>query len=194
VISPYLCDFCYDHLEWQLGTLRLEHRQFLDSAVAAVHYTPPITSVLHALKYESVHGIGMWCAELIERTCEFPTAQAVCAVPLHRQRLAQRGYNQAGLIGQRLAELLQLPYLELLERPVMGQSQASTTNRDQRSAAARRYRPTPLLKKLFSTTQLPHSLLLVDDVITTGSTLDACARVLKQSGVTTVHGVGVAHG
>lgn len=177
-----------------MGTVTLEHREHLDSATAAVHYTPPITNVLHALKYDSVYGTGTWCAELIEKTCNLPAVEALTAVPLHRRRAAQRGYNQAELIARRLAYLLRIPYLELLERPVLGRSQASTTNRTQRSAAARRYRATELFKTLSATNKTPASLLLVDDVITTGSTLDACARVLKLHGVKTVHGVGVAHG
>lgn len=111
---------------------------------------------------------------------------AVVPVPLHWQRQNWRGFNQSALIAKKLAEALGLPYLELLKRT---KNTATQTNYD---AAERRLN----MKNAFSLTtdhcSLPINILLIDDVWTTGSTMQECCCVLKQAGVQTVWAVTLA--
>ncbi|MCH1921170.1 ComF family protein [Shewanella sp. A3A] len=100
--------------------------------------------------------------------------QVILPVPLHPQRLAHRGYNQAWLIAQRLAQQLQLPLDDQLLRRVSNtpaQAQLSGKQRRQNLAGAFALaRPSPYQR-----------IALVDDVVTTGSTVNEIARLLRAS-------------
>jgi ComF family protein len=113
-------------------------------------------------------------------------AQAIVPVPLHRTRLRQRGYNQAELLARGLGQELGLPLAPgWLERPQAGQPQARTASREQRwhnTTGAFRARGEANAS----------GVLLVDDVCTTGATLNACAGALKAAGATGVWGLTLA--
>jgi ComF family protein len=110
-------------------------------------------------------------------------AQAAVPVPLHRSRRRQRGFNQA----EDLAEALGIPVVTALRRVRATPSQVALP-------AARRHRN---VRGAFAVTRNAASLagmrvVLVDDVATTGATLDACARVLKEIGVIEVRALTAA--
>lgn len=109
-------------------------------------------------------------------------AEAVVPVPIHRRKLRQRGYNQAQVLARELADGLRLPCeprLLVRTRYTAPQKELNAAERlknlNGAFAIARRFRR----KKR----RMPESVLLVDDILTTGSTLEACARVLKSGGV-----------
>jgi len=110
-------------------------------------------------------------------------ATCVVPVPLHASRLRQRGFNQA----KDLARLLQVPVVPALRR-----IRATVTQTD--LPAAQRHRN---VRGAFAVTRAAASLVgaivvLVDDVSTTGATLEACARVLKEAGVKEVRALTAA--
>ena len=109
--------------------------------------------------------------------------QAVCAVPLHPARLYERGFNQAELLGRQVATALERPYLSALSR------QRATGNQAKRHAHERLG---ALDDAFLATSGLPECVLLVDDVMTTGSTLLACAGALRAAGVRQVYFAAVA--
>ena len=103
--------------------------------------------------------------------------EAVVPVPVHRSRYAARGFNQAGLLAQELAGRLSLPFrpdLLLRIRKTVPQKSLSP------EARARNLRDALAVRK---GAPLPASVLLVDDIFTTGSTLEASARALTEAGV-----------
>jgi competence protein ComFC len=109
----------------------------------------------------------------------------IVPVPLHPKRLRQRGYNQASLLADRVSQITGLPALEGMVRTRDTVSQTRTMSAAQRRenvAGAFRCR-----QKLDG-----ESILLVDDVCTTGATLNACARALKAAGAGRVWGITVA--
>lgn len=109
--------------------------------------------------------------------------QAVSAVPLHPARLNERGFNQAELLGRQVAATLERPYLSALSR------QRATGNQAKRHASER----LGALDDAFLAVEgLPECVLLVDDVMTTGSTLLACANALRAAGVQQVYFATVA--
>jgi len=110
-------------------------------------------------------------------------AQAVTAVPLHPARMNERGFNQAELLGRQVAARLKLPYLNALSR------QRATGNQAKRHASERR---NALDDAFLATAGLPETILLVDDVMTTGSTLLACANALWAAGVQQIYFATVA--
>lgn len=112
-------------------------------------------------------------------------ADAIVPVPLHPLKLWARTYNQSELLADRLAKRCGLPVSpELLRRTVY------TGAQKRRTAAARR----TALKSVFSAAAevKGKSIVLVDDVVTTGSTLTACAIALKKAGAARVYGVCAA--
>jgi ComF family protein len=114
-------------------------------------------------------------------------AEVVVAVPLHPKRLRERGYNQSQLLAKELASLTKLPLVDdCLIRKRHSPPQARTATASERRtnvADAFSCRDRRLKGK---------QVLLIDDVATSGATLDGCARALKKAGATTVWGVVLA--
>lgn len=109
-------------------------------------------------------------------------------VPLHRERFRERGYNQAELLGRVVAEEFDRPAEDLLWKWKKNSEQANLDDDDARSKNVEGvYR---LLDEDFSLENL--KILLVDDVITTGSTMESCVKVLKNAGAREVVCLGLA--
>jgi ComF family protein len=135
--------------------------------------------------------LGAWFARrlagLLDRQPGDFAADAVVPVPLDRGRLRERGYNQAELIARPLARLLGIPFRSYLL--------VRTRPRPSRLRLTRRER-WETVRGAYATHQMAQvdklRVLLVDDVFTTGATLDACSRALKGAGAARVVGLTVA--
>jgi ComF family protein len=143
------------------------------------------------LKYAEVFPLGRWFAELLADLVKGNeaafSADAVIPVPLHPSRLRERGYNQAELIGRPLARLLGIPfraYLLVRTRPRPDKVRLTRRERWETVRGAYAMHPGAEVDKL--------RVLLVDDVLTTGATLDACSRALHRAGAVRVAGLTVA--
>jgi ComF family protein len=154
-------------------------------------YTPRMSRAILLLKYGNVAPLGAWfarrLADLVEREPDGFAADAVVPVPLDRGRLRERGYNQAELIAKPLARLLGIPfrsYLLVRTRPRPNQLRLTRRERWETVRGAYATHKTAQVDKL--------RVLLVDDVFTTGATLDACSRALKGAGAARVVGLTVA--
>ena len=154
-------------------------------------YTPRMSRAILLLKYGRVAPLGAWFAKrlagLIERQPQGFAADAVVPVPLDRGRLRERGYNQAELIAKPLARMLGIPfrsYLLVRLRPRPSQLRLTRRERWETVRGAYATHKTARVDKL--------RVLLVDDVFTTGATLDACSRALKGAGAARVVGLTVA--
>ena len=114
-------------------------------------------------------------------------AEILVPVPMHPKRLRERGYNQSGLLARELGRLTNLPVVDdCLIRQRHAPPQARTSNVDERRsniADAFTCRDHRLRDK---------QVLLIDDVATSGATLDACAAALKASGAISVWGLVMA--
>jgi competence protein ComFC len=196
--GKYLCDDCYGQLHFLCLpiNLRLE-TSFVDEAWAVFSHDPPITKLLYQLKYGSVKDIGTYLGDLIDYTFEVPKADSIVSVPLHSKKEKFRGFNQADVIARQLARQTKLPCHDLLLRRKNTKAQATGMDKAQRAKNTQQLyainRRT--LNKLQRASQhsLPSTVLLIDDVITTGSTLNACAKVLKENGVQKVIGLAITH-
>ena len=107
-----------------------------------------------------------------------PPADVVTWVPLARRRRAERGYDQAKAIAVALGHRLELPAVRLLRRPVATGPQTSRTGAERRTAMAGAFA---------AVRACPARVLLVDDVLTTGATVAACADALLGAGAREVH-------
>jgi len=160
--------------------------------------------VLHAFKYDGRRSLAPALASLLRDQAAdvLAGADVLVPVPLHAARRRHRGFNQA----RDLAAHLGLPVLAALRRTRATSPQASLTagarRRNVRGAFALAPAPpwTPATWRLSRRARLARMadaladrvIVLVDDVVTTGATLDACARVLRAAGAADVRAVTVA--
>lgn len=161
-----------------------------DSARSFAVYDEKLTSAILLLKYDQVTRLGDWfaarLAEVIARSPDLGRVDLVVPVPLHTDRHRERGYNQAELIARPLAKNLGVkfsPHMLTRTKPRPSQLVLSRSEHWKSVRGAYAIREGANVDKL--------RILLVDDVLTTGATLDACARVLKQAGAAAVMGLTV---
>jgi ComF family protein len=142
---------------------------------------------VHALKYDRRRTISPRLGALMRErgAALLRDADVVVPVPLHGRREYQRGFNQA----EDLARHLGLPVARLLQRVRHTHSQIDLP-REQRRANVRH--AFALAQVTGSWLQVPGTVVLVDDVATTGATLEACALVLKSAGVKEVRALTAA--
>jgi competence protein ComFC len=143
------------------------------------------------LKFENIDPLGKlfakWLAEVVAGSGSAFQADVVVPVPLQRQRERERGYNQAALIAKPLAKRLGLPYKSVLLtriRPRPDKHLLCCEERWESVRGAFATRPGSQVDNL--------RVLLVDDVMTSGATLDSCAKTLPEAGARSVIGLTVA--
>jgi len=161
-----------------------------DRARSFAVYNDTLSEAIVLLKYEEVTRLGDWfAARLAEVVAQVPDdwrADVVVPVPLHPERRRERGYNQAELIARPLAKLLRLklePRLLVRTKPRPPQLVLSRRQHWESERGAYATRPGLRVDNL--------RVLLVDDVLTTGATLDAYARALRKAGASAVIGLTV---
>lgn len=151
--------------------------EFCDALWVVGHYAAPLDELVQALKYREQWSYGRWLGELM--AAEFgphaPEVAGVVPMPLHPSRLKKRGFNQASELAKPIARALQAKVrYQWLIRERDTPSQVGQ-NREQRQHNLRgAFRATGDVRG--------QRILLVDDVMTTGSTLSEAARTLKASG------------
>lgn len=150
----------------------------------------PLAQFIQKLKYHYWTGVAEVIDEIIaplHRFVPITKNTIIVPVPLHRRRLLERGFNQSQFICRSLSRLTARPVLPLLRRARYTTPQA-TLNAGERA--------TNILGAFgYNRKQhWPASVLLVDDVITTGSTIAACASVLRQHNVQQITAVALAKG
>ena len=182
-----LCPTCYQDLErWPLGhdILRdnpnyasdINHQHF-DGLCVIGHYRWPFSYLIQRLKYHKQIYLSEPLALLLEeqiRYAPWPAIDYICPLPLHSKRYYQRGYNQAALLTLHIGRQLAIPELRSLKRKKNTLAQAKLNRRQRLNN----------IKDAFHCHQdlTGKTILLVDDVITTGSTLDQASCELKRCG------------
>jgi ComF family protein len=192
-LTPPLCDRCGDPLPtWRLVSLPLaccprcrRAAPALDRARAVGAYDGALRAIVHALKYEGRRSLARPLGRLMrERGADLLDGAAwAVPVPLHPSRRRHRGFNQA----TDLARHIGVPLLPALRRVRATPTQTGLP-------AGRRHRN---VRDAFAVTRAGAAaagavIVLVDDVSTTGATLEACARTLKQAGVAEVRALTAA--
>jgi len=158
---------------------------------SATLFAGPVQELIHRFKYgHRVHlsqPLGLLTARALALFCQEAAPELVIPVPLHKKRLRQRGYNQSQLIGAVLSKEWRVP-LEVgnLRRVRWTEPQTSLDAGDRRDNVRGAFAvrdPRRVQGK---------RVLLVDDVLTTGSTIRACAEPLREAGVDAIYVVTVA--
>lgn len=162
---------------------------FIDSVRAPFAYGPPLTRYLWALKFQGQRLLGRALGQLLVTEIESPgiDIDAILSVPLHPRRLRSRGFNQADEIAGPIAARLKRPAL------VSGVRRKIET-RPQTELDRHARLKNPHLSFSITRDFTGYRLAIVDDVITTGATVNALAEALKGNGAVSVVAWAVARG
>ncbi|OGY46409.1 MAG: hypothetical protein A2840_00930 [Candidatus Buchananbacteria bacterium RIFCSPHIGHO2_01_FULL_47_11b] len=189
----YNCWFCQRCITQckkihQVGSL---NDSWLDGWYAAGSYRDSkLAAAIHALKYEAVLELVEPLAGLLAEVYRQQnwTIDMIVPVPLTRLRRRFRGYNQAAVLAQSLADQIHIPAHEALDRRYHTVSQTELTAEGRQKNVAACF---GVKKEVFFKQK---NVLLIDDVGTTGATLQACAKACKSAGAGAVYALTVAHG
>ena len=195
------CQECYEKLPWVSGAVCMKcgrpvakkeqeycpdcqkQYHYYDQGAAAFVYTGMMRKAVSGMKFsnrkDSVDFFGYAMIRALERTGHLEKWQPdlILPVPMHPRKKRRRGYNQAELLAEQIGLLTGIPVNERLIRCVKQTTSQKQLNRRERLKN---------LKGAFETDDdFPpvKSVLLVDDVYTTGSTVDEISRVLREAGV-----------
>jgi ComF family protein len=180
-VGSFLCSICWeDAVEFLAPNIAVDIPS-VDGFTALARHRGAIQQAIHALKYEHTPQLAEALAAQLAPRIEW-SFDAIIPIPLHTSRLAERGYNQAGLLAHALG--LECPVVE----DVLIRSRA-TAQQVHLNAIERQEN----VKDAFSIVgKVMGHVLLIDDVCTTGSTLSAAAQTLRQAGVESVYAATVS--
>ena len=192
-LRPPLCQLCHNPLTLAGNCQRCRyHPLALNGLRVAYAFKDPLRTCIHNLKY---HGhvrlaspLGLLLAQTY-RACNIQ-ADMIIPVPLHLTRLRERGYNQAQLLAQVCAQAVGVPLnAALLQRTRATQAQVQLRGYERLSNMAGAFCcSSPIATKSL----LKRKVVIVDDVCTTGATLEACATPLFAAGASEVWGLVLA--
>jgi ComF family protein len=175
--SGILCPSC-----WQLQTE-------IDGIRSPYRFDEVIREAIHQLKYYNLKAISFCLAELLADYLQLNPlpGEAIVPVPLHPRRLRERGYNQSSLLARELGKLTNLPVIEdCLIRVKEAQPQVKASNVEER-------RRNVIHAFMCQNEKVSgKQIILIDDVCTSGATLESCASALKSKGATSVWGLTLA--
>jgi len=147
------------------------------STMCYFHKKGIVQEMIHKLKYkgreEIGDAIGYWYAEDLKTLQNTNHIDEIIPVPLHKKRLRERGYNQVTAFGKALSAGIDIPYnADLLVRNVYSKTQTK------KNLSGRNMANQSIFDVVFTEKDHGKHFLLIDDVLTTGSTLEACGRAL----------------
>lgn len=160
---------------------------------SVVEYTESIRHLIHNFKYRGnrklADPLGVWMAEVFRREFYNKEISIITYVPLARNRLEERGFNQAKVLASRIAKRIKLPLSNLLERNYSISSQSKRGRKDRLFSLQNAFH---LSAQVTIDLIQNKGILIVDDVYTTGTTLRACAEPLLKGGASSIYALTFA--
>jgi len=197
-VQPPFCELCGDPVGGRVGrayrcALCSERAVHFDAARSVARYDGVVGALIRDLKYRGAFWLAPDLADLLAagvRAHFDPGAfDAIAAVPLHASKQRARGYNQSALLAARLGRRLGLPLARrCLRRTRADRSQTHLTVSERAANVAGAF------DTRWNRWIEGRRILLVDDVMTTGATVNDCARALKAGGASAVRVITLARG
>lgn len=162
------------------------------SGIAAFLYDDVVSKSIYRFKYHNrrtyAEFYGSYIAKRYGGQIKAWDADVIIPVPIHQRKMIKRGYNQAELIARELAKNIGIPVdNNLLIRVVNTKPQKEMTKAERKKNLEKAF-------KIATNVVEYNKVILVDDIYTTGSTIDECARILRGSGVSQVYFVSLSIG
>jgi ComF family protein len=185
VLAEPCCARCGAPAAWPVARCRecSGRRLAFASARAAVAYDRPVARLVAAWKERGLRRIATFAAELVADVVSAPRADALTFVPADGERSLKRGHHPAARLAHELGERWNLEVLQLLSRPVWQRPQRGLPLAERRRNVKGAFRPRR---------EAPRSVVLIDDVYTSGATVAAAASALRRAGARRVHVVTFA--
>jgi len=203
--EEYLCSSCFDTIEYfksfpcficNRGTFdsgicpACSEKTKINNIFVATKYTDSVAGkVVEAVKYNFMETMVGTMSAILEKAIDdknYLLNALLIPIPLHRKRFAERGFNQAEELARRLAIKYNCDVDEKLIKRVKYTGQQAKLDRDGRLVN--------LKDAFFCTGQPSEKVIIVDDVLTTGSTFVEAAKVLNANGAKEIYCVAVCHG
>jgi len=168
---------------------------FISKAFSCFHFEENtiVQKLIHEMKYNNKRSIGKILGEILGSSIrdehDFITADALLPVPLHKIRKRERGYNQSELIALGVSKVIGVKVIDdLLVRVRNTQTQTKLNLHERKENVKDAFK----VKSKYKDFVVGKKFIVVDDVITTGSTVIECAKVLKQNGAEKIYALSVA--
>lgn len=166
--------------------------RYFDRGISLCVYKGKVKESIYRLKYKERQQYGMHYGRMIVKylgdEIKALNADALIPVPLHRDREKKRGYNQAAIVANEIGRILKIPVCE----NIIGRSK--NTNAMKLQTAQDRQKNIKNAFKILTNDVKLETAVLIDDIYTTGSTLDEMSRTLKNAGVKHIYFVTIATG
>jgi len=180
-----ICGSCYNTITFTGSTsIRPDVRSHYDRVISVCEYSGIVKAALIKYKFFNKAGYyrafaGLLC-DKVKKMTNAGEFDIIISVPLHKNRERVRQYNQSGLIAKTLSRELKIPGSRLLVRTRDTNTQSLTSRKERGSNVKGAFK--------VHCPQMIHgkSILLVDDILTTGNTLDECSKVLKEAGARSI--------
>lgn len=181
--DAFLCINCSSKLpltHWKLDKendaySKLRNLCEVESATSLLifHHENVTQKLMHYLKYENHPEIGILLAEKIFSMIEFNSFDGIIPVPIHKSKLKKRGYNQVIPFTQRVSELTQIPLItDYLIRKENNSSQVFKSRNERLNSIQNAFEINGIISGHY---------LLIDDVLTTGSTISTCVKLIQSN-------------
>lgn len=192
-IKNYICNYCKDNMEYLNREVDLDS-PYLGKVVYSLFYNEFIREKIYLYKYENYGYLYKSLGEILLKTIYeknlMENIDVITYVPIHRRRKAIRGYNQSELIAKYLSKILDIPLSREKLIKIKHTKPQNKLNRYDRMKNIE-----GVFKIVDSTEFENKEILIIDDIITTGSTIKECAKVLLEEGqAKNVHALAVTSG
>lgn len=190
--TAFICESCKKDLKrYGRGFFRAAELPYIDGLFAAFNYIDGIETAIHAFKFKNQprlsETIGGLLSEELSKYGVLPGFDYIVPVPMHPRKKRQRGYNQSELIAKQLGEFLNMEVrTDILKKTRYTRPQSKLKRNDRLHNLEGAFSVSP---DVFVEGK---RILLVDDVLTTGTTINTCAKILKDKGVNMIYGIVIA--
>ncbi|MDR6797040.1 ComF family protein [Acinetobacter calcoaceticus] len=175
-----LCKDCWEQLPWLKQIIQRNDQ----SVLVACDYAYPVNRIIQQFKYEQKLHYQILLGEILKQL-KFPKVQAIVPMPISNQRLIERGFNQSLLLANILSKQLKIPVWQPVQR-LAEHSQKGLSRLERFENIEQQFIAFTQEKRRY------RRVLIIDDVVTTGSSIYALNQVLKQLGCTTIYAACLA--
>ena len=186
-----ICSDCEKNLPYTKGDSIYQKFPFVDKCVTPLYYKDKVRDSIHRYKFSGCSAYfaryGAIMADCVENNLDCGGIDVISWIPLSRKRQHRRGYNQSELIAREIGRLVGLPCAATLKKIKNNKPQSGTRDAKQRSENV-----AGVYQVIDGVDIKGKYILLVDDVVTTGSTLSEAARMLKKAGAKAVYCAALA--